>query len=515
MNKIHKNEYFLAVLSAVLFTLPFISPHFSILAWVCLLPLLVALESKPERSFRLGLVFGIVANYIGQYWLVGTLTRFGGFPIPVSVIFIFFYCLYLGLQFAFFSYFATAFGLIKNKGIFSILLIGCLWVALEYFFPHLFPYGLGNTQAYNLTILQVSDLMGVYLLSFFMVVVNVSLYYLFRSVMYGERKPLVEISFSVLIVIFLVVYGTYRIGQEEENIKRAEKIKIGVVQANYDFFEKIEDNERIITEEHQRMSHEIKDADLIIWPETAVQRWLPPGSEYLEFFEGRVIPEIEGTYFLLGGLSYEVEDGGKEDEVDFIQYNSAFLTDWNGKLLGKYNKIKLLLFGEYLPFSDLIPSLKYISPASGDFTPGSSLELLRIRDKGIKIGPLICYEDIIPSFSLLFVRKGANILINLTNDAWFGRSIAPYEHLMVSIPRSVETRRYLIRSTNTGVSVIIDSTGKITNKTGIFTKEVFEGEAALLYGETLYTKIGDIFPWLCLVAAVLYAFNKYLRKRYI
>ena len=264
------------------------------------------------------------------------------------------------------------------------------------------------------------------------------------------------------------------------------------------------------------MSMMIDNADLIIWPETAVQKWLPVHAQYLEFFEEeKVIPEIQGTYFLLGGLSYEAEiNEENEDDIEFTQYNSAFLTDWNGKILGKYNKIKLLLFGEYLPFSDFIPWIKYVSPATGDFTPGNQLDVMNIGEKGIKIGPLICYEDIIPSFSRDFALKGANILINLTNDAWFGKSIAPYEHLLVSIPRAVETRRYLIRSTNTGVSAIINPIGEVTKQTGIFTKEVFSDQVALLYSDTVYMKLGDIFPWICLVVFVFFVFNKHLRKRY-
>ena len=228
-----------------------------------------------------------------------------------------------------------------------------------------------------------------------------------------------------------------------------------------------------------------------------------------------MVPDIKNTYFLLGGLSYEAEiNPENEEDIKFTQYNSAFLTDWNGKILGKYNKIKLLLFGEYLPFSNIIPAVKYISPASGDFTPGSDLSIMEIADKGIKIGPLICYEDIIPSFSRDFALKGANILINLTNDAWFGESFAPFEHLLVSVPRAVETRRYLIRSTNTGVSAVISPIGKVSNETSIFKKEVFEDEVALLYSNTVYMKLGDIFPWICLVLLVFYVFNKHLRNRY-
>ena len=422
MKKILRIENILAVLSAILFTLPFLSKHFSLLAWCSLVPLLYALDLAPGKSFRTGLIFGIFANYIGQYWLVGTLTRFGGFPIAVSFFFILVYCVYLGIQYGLFTFLISKFRLLQEGKIVNLFVICSVWVSLEHFYPLLFPYGLGNTQAYNLRIIQVTDLLGVSFLSFIMVFVNITFYFLSRSIIFRGKTPVFESVISLVLLLFLFSYGSVRIDQEIKNISKAEKIRIGVVQANFDFFEKIEDNERLITEEHQRMSKIIGNVDLIIWPETAVQKWLPVHSEYLEFFEEeKIIPEIEGTYFLLGGLSYEAEINGENDEeFIFTQYNSAFLTDWNGKILGKYDKIKLLLFGEYLPFSDYIPWIKYISPASGDFTPGSELNILNIGKKGIKIGPLICYEDIIPGFSRDFAINGANILINLTNDAWFG-----------------------------------------------------------------------------------------------
>ncbi|MCZ6555771.1 MAG: apolipoprotein N-acyltransferase, partial [Candidatus Dadabacteria bacterium] len=161
---------------------------------------------------------------------------------------------------------------------------------------------------------------------------------------------------------------------------------------------------------------------------------------------------------------------------------------------------KLILFGEYLPFAKYIPAIKNISPASGDFTPGDKLDLFEIKEKGARIAPIICYEDIIPSFSRQFVNKGANLIVNITNDAWFGKTIAPYQHLFISIPRAVETRKYLLRSTNTGISAIIDPVGRVVDRTDNFVQTNLEGEVSLMNGgKTLYTRIGDLFPIACSV----------------
>lgn len=514
MGKNFKKEYIIAALSGVLFALPFLSKHLSPLAWICLVPFFVLLEnSDSKKAFKLGLIFGTVANYIGFYWLVGTLTRFGGFPIAVSILFIFILCLYCSLQFAIFAFICSKLKLLKKHSLASIAIISALWVFIEFFFPQLFPFGIGNTQGFNTKIIQISDLFGVHLLSFIVIFANLAIFKLHKKAFLNGPAPIKEVVTTILLIAFLFLYGIWKIGIETKNISEANKIRVGIVQPNFDFFEKTEDNEQFVTEEHKRMSKEIGSADLIIWPETAIQKFLPTKALMFQFDERKVVPEIPNTYFLIGGLSYNVIKNSSETEI--IQHNSAFLTDWTGQIIGKYHKIKLLLFGEYLPFSSIFPSIKNLSPATGNFTPGTDLNILEVREKGIRIAPLICYEDIIPYFSRKFVANGANLLINLTNDAWFGKTLAPYQHLLVSIPRAVETRRYLIRSTNTGVSAIIDPVGNVIAETKIFERVTLEEEVALLNSEkTVYTKVGDIFPWLCLIFFLIYMFNNHLRRKY-
>ena len=140
-------------------------------------------------------------------------------------------------------------------------------------------------------------------------------------------------------------------------------------------------------------------------------------------------------------------------------------------------------------------------------------EVLEVPGKNIRIGPLICYEDIMAELSRNYVKTGANLLVNLTNDAWFGRSVAPHQHLLLSIPRAVETRRYLVRSTNSGISAIVSPTGEIEARTGIFTTENLKGEVVLIDSlETLYTRVGDIFAWIALAVTILFVVKKLPRK---
>ncbi|MEQ9620216.1 MAG: apolipoprotein N-acyltransferase [Deltaproteobacteria bacterium] len=517
MNKIDRNDLILSALTGVLYPLTFMVPYSGILSWVLLIPLFLAIEKKGAfDAFKLGLIAGTVSNFIGTYWLIGTLARFGGFPIPVSVVFIIILSAYSGLAYAIFSYIVTRLGFLKSPGVLSVLLVAAVWTSIEYVFPFLFPYGIANSQADYIHLIQIFDLQGVYTLSFIIVVVNVTIMRVFKR--YYEKTPLPvrEIALSLVLIASTLFYGIYKIDKVEAEMARAPKLKIGMVQANFDFLAKTESQEEIVTQRHKEMSRELQSSDLIIWPETAIQAWFSNGSDLLIVRDEMGVPDIEGKYFIVGGMSFEPKDPEAEIITDenLTKYNTAFLTDSKGLILGRYHKMELLLFGEYLPFTKYVPALKNISPASGDFTPGDEFNLFEIEEKNARIAPIICYEDIIPSFSRKFVAKGANLIINITNDAWFGKTIAPYQHLLVSIPRSVETRRYLLRSTNTGISAIIDPVGRVVEKTDIFVRTNLEGEVGLMDGETtLYTKAGDIFPVACLVFWIGFAVIGKLRGK--
>ncbi|HZX12907.1 MAG TPA: apolipoprotein N-acyltransferase [Thermodesulfobacteriota bacterium] len=518
MMKITKYDLALSVISGVLFPVAFVIPYAGIISWFLLIPFFWAIANKsPWNAFRLGILTGTIANEIGTYWLIGTLSRFGGFPHIVSFIFHLAISVYSGFLFAIFAYVTTKLGLFRKQGLISALLIASVWTSLEFLFPFLFPYGITNSQADYLPLIQIFDLFGMYSLSFLIVFVNVTLMRVLKKLLEHNITPTLEILTSLILIILIISYGLWKIDLETKKIAEAPKIRVGIVQANFDIFEKKQKNESTITERHKLMSYVLNSPELIIWPETAIQAWIPASQDFLTNEGELAIPQTKNSYFLVGGLSYKFNNNEINPEFDqkIDKFNTAFLTDPQGRILGRYNKIKLLLFGEYLPFTKYIPALKKISPASGDFTPGSNLEILEIKEKGIKIAPLICYEDIIPSFSRKFVENGANLLVNITNDAWFGKSFEPYQHLSFSIPRAVETRRFLARATNTGISAIIDSVGRVTARTGIFEQTTLEGTIAIVDGKkTLYTRIGDVFPWGCLIFWIGFVLITKFRRRF-
>ncbi|MGB7292256.1 MAG: apolipoprotein N-acyltransferase [Thermodesulfobacteriota bacterium] len=516
MSNIKKIDVILSGISGLLFAVTFMVPYSGIVSWFLLIPLLIAIRDKsPMNALVLGTFAGTVTNSSGFYWLIGTLSRFGGFPFPVSLLLLLILSAFTGLSFGIFSYLTTKLQLLKKRGMSSALAIASIWTSVEFLFPFLFPYTIANPQANFLPVIQVSDLFGIYAVGFLIVLVNVTLMRGYIFIKEQNQMPYSEIIISVILLTLTISYGFWKVRTENKLMSEAPKLSVGLVQANFDFFEKVENNQDIISKRHKSMSEALNPPDLIIWPETAIQAWIPTSADQLIERGSVAVPEIPGTYFLVGGLSFETK-GNPSDKIglnDIKKYNTAFLTDSNGKILGRYHKIKLLLFGEYLPFSNIFPSLQSLSPASGDFIPGNELTLFEIKEKGIRIAPLICYEDIIPSFSRKFAAKGANLIVNITNDAWFGKTYAPYQHLLVSIPRSVETRRYLIRATNTGISAIIDPLGRVVEKTEIFKEASLEGKVAILDGKnTLYTRIGDLFPLGCLIIWIGYALSGKLRR---
>lgn len=510
----------LAVLSGLLFAITFFSEWLGIFGWVCFVPLIYTLKDKnPADSFRLGMITGFFTNIISLYWLVGTLNRFGGFPLPVSAVVIGLFCLYSALQFGIFAYLSSKLRLLNSATLSNAALASAIWVSAEYFFPVLFPYGIGNSQAFYIPVIQVADLLGVKLISFLLVFTNITVVYLLWHLKGICRFPALALTATAFLLVFIFSYGYYRINQTDALVDEAGRIKIGMVQANFDYFEKNLENEFFITERHQEMSRKIENADLIIWPETAIQHWFPLHLTVYRVGQDRnVAPEMEGTHFLIGGLSFIPDEfwNGESFETRYTKYNTAFLTDPESRILDFYNKKKLLLFGEYFPLINTkLAFIKKVIPMMGDLTPGNKLNILEIGEKNIRIGTLICYEDIIPSFGRHFTKHGANLLVNMTNDAWFGKSFAPYQHLLVSIPRAVENRRYFLRSTNSGVSAIISPTGRIEESSGIFTEENIAGEVALLESEpTPYVRLGDIFPWICISIVTLHCFAGYLLRKY-
>jgi apolipoprotein N-acyltransferase len=186
------------------------------------------------------------------------------------------------------------------------------------------------------------------------------------------------------------------------------------------------------------------------------------------------------------------------DERGYVLYNAAVASDSRGVIRSRYDKEYLLTFGEYIPFGESFPVLYKWSPNSGHFSPGTRLDplLLDVRGETHRVSALICYEDILPRFTNDAVRHAdPELLVNITNDAWFGDTIEPWQHLALAQLRAIEHRRYLVRGTNSGVSAVVDPVGRVVTHSGTFRPEALSATIHWMRSRTVYEKLGD-WPWL-------------------
>jgi apolipoprotein N-acyltransferase len=267
-------------------------------------------------------------------------------------------------------------------------------------------------------------------------------------------------------------------------------LKIGLVQGNIDQSVKWDESfQKETLQIYERLSFKVAEQkpDLIIWPETATPFFFQDATEYRSLILD--IPKKTHAFLLFGTPSYKTLKG----KVN--HYNSAYLASPSGELVGKYDKIHLVPFGEYIPMQDLLFFIGSLGEGIGDFKSGK--EIFNFALPHGKFGVLICFEIIFPDLSRRFVKKGANFLVTLTNDAWFGRTSAPYQHFSMAAFRAVENRVFVARAANTGITGFIDPRGKILKEGEIFTEEAMSETVRLSSRKTFYTLFGDVFAWVC------------------
>ena len=382
------------------------------------------------------------------YWLVHTLMTYGHLPIYLSVPILFLLVAYMALYPAIF---AAVFSWADTKPVGFLSAMPAIWVALEYlrsFFLSGFPWEfLGYSQYRQITLIQAADMTGVYGISFVILSVNVAGFLLWRylserqspSAMQNRRAAACGMAVSILLVICTLGYGQWRIRAIDGMITQSPAPKIAIVQGNIDQAIKWDPAFQISTiEKYIALSKSAKPSgpDLIVWPETAAPFYFLQNAGPTE----KVLKGVRetGTSFLIGSPSFIRTD---DKPADF--FNSAFLIDPGGNVSGKYDKVHLVPFGEYVPLKKWFPFIGKIVEEVGDFKSGQKGRTLIWG--GFPLGIQICYEMIFPDLSREMVRNQAAFLINMTNDAWYGKTSAPVQHFSMAVFRSVENRRSLIR----------------------------------------------------------------------
>jgi apolipoprotein N-acyltransferase len=487
-----KKDILLSLLSGILLILSFPNLDLEFLAWFALVPLFLSIEGKGTfHSFLLGFLTGIVSFLGVLYWIIVAVHTYGNIPLIISVFILLLLVLYLSLFSGVFTFLIRYIQM--RLRLQTILFAPLLWVSLEYlrsFFLTGFPWAnLGYTQYLNLPFIQMADITGTYGLSFVILLVNATL---FEVIHQWPQKafPVRQVVIAGVILLGFLIYGYVKMGAVDRQTPRQPSLKVGLVQGNIDQSIKWDDSfQRETLRIYERLSLKVAEEkpDLIIWPETATPFFFQEAREYQPIVLD--IPARTNAYLLFGTPAFKIERG------KINHYNSAFLASPSKELIGAYDKIHLVPFGEYVPLSDLLFFIGSLGEGIGNFKSGKKIYNFPLPQS--KFGVLICFEIIFPDLCRRFVKEGADFLVTITNDAWFGKTSAPYQHFAIAVFRAVENRVFIARAANTGISGFIDPTGRILRQGGIFTTEAMNGTIRLSKQKTFYTLYGDVFAWIC------------------
>ncbi len=477
-----------AAASGLLLVLALPKPDLYYLGWIALAPLLVVLSRSRTRgsSALAGYTTGVVFFGGSCYWIVFTMSTYGGLSLPLSVA-------VFGLFVIVFACHTALFALamrwhIERFGLPGILLAAPTWVAVELLQTHLvfggFPWMLaGYALAPFGGLRQIVTWTGIYGLSFVLVGVGsiVALGYSTRNL-----RLLAGAAAAIVLAVILPAPA---------DETPSDPFQVRLVQTNIDLDQSWlpDDRDRLMDELHALSVRGGAVPDLVIWPETPGPFRLDEGA----FFARRAGEIAAGldTAFLFGYM----------DSIGDLPSNSAGMVSPSGEQVARYDKIHLVPFGEYVPLKNLLFFAESMVRNVGDFAAGAEYTVTTVN--GHRIAATICYEDVFPGLIRQFTVRGAEAIVNITNDGWFGDTSAPYQHLRMSTIRAAENRRYIVRGANTGVTAIIDPYGNIAARTELGERTILDGVAGYRRDRTVYVRYGDVFAYLATLAAIAFAFR--------
>jgi len=491
----------MSITTGILLTASF-PPFLGWTAWIALVPLLISLENESSSSaFKLGFLAGITHYMTLIFWIVVVLKQYGGLGIEISIAILILLCAYLSLYPAVFSFLTRVIPHTR----FPALSAAMIWVSLEFIRSWMlsgFPWCLlGYSQFEQIRLIQISDITGVYGLSFLIISVNCLLSRIILDKYSKLSKRILRLeTATVTIILFLTIfYGQLRLTESLKN-KQGQTINAVVIQPNINQAIKWNpDFQKETMELYHRLTSSKYDfkPDIIMWPESAVPFFYQDAPAYSDITSK--IANDSNSWLLFGSPAYQVSN-----QYVTRYYNRAYLISPEGETVDYYDKVHLVPFGEYVPLKKFLPFIDRLVYAAGDFASGENLMPLNLPD--IPLGILVCFEAIFPELARAQTRNGAQILANITNDAWFGRTSASYQHLAMASFRASENKRPLIRCANTGISAFIDRYGRITSKGGLFTEEVLTSKITADTSFTFYSVHGDVFAvtifFICLIKMI-------------
>jgi len=526
--KIHRRAWGLVLVSAALQVVIFPLPGLYGLAWIAAAPLIVAilrsrvpetlqldgqarlLPATPWQGFVLGYLCGILWFAGTCYWIFDTMHRYGGLPIPVAVLAQILFCMYVGLYHGMFGLLLAVIAGSKMVGSKiarpEIVASGAsirralgaapfLWVAVELARTRItaFPWELlGYSQTGNFALTRIAALVGVYGLSFEIVLVN-SVFAAAFLVAKEQRKRLLVAACAAAVILQtgqLLVPPPVAMDHTALLVQPNIPIQEGAMWTKEYFQSTLRD----LTATSVPPVGEKADRryDLIVWPES-------PSPFYTNdpLFREAVsaLARQSGSWVVAGsiGITPAMHSGGESSQI----FNSATLINPQGEWVGRYDKVHLVPFGEYLPFPQLFAFAGGLTKEVGEFERGASRTPLDAG--GQRLGMFICYESIFPDEVRQGPLQGAQVLLNISNDGWYGDSGAWKQHLQQTQMRAIENGRWLLAGTNTGMTASVDPDGRIVAATPRKVRTALAAPYALISGTTFYTRHGDWFAYLCAI----------------
>jgi apolipoprotein N-acyltransferase len=465
--------------------------------WVGLIPLLWALQGvQGRKAFILGYCNGLAQNLLMLYWIIYVTVIYGKLPLPVGIILLVLLAGYLSIYRGLWALLYT-WG--ENRGLAGAWWGPVLWVSLEFVQTYMisgFPWmllGYGFHQSPHL--IQLVDITGVYGLAALIVIVNIGLFKLMQGWAEGRLAIWSPLAALVCLIVCLS-YGYVRLPEVRRQMATSPTMKVAVVQGNIEQGKKWDPAYQTATIKiYGDLTLQTKpdDPKLVVWPETAAPFFFWRDKKLSQ--QVLDIAKQSGSYLLFGSPAFEIIPGGESF------FNRAFLLSPDGNVVSYYDKAHLVPYGEYVPLRRFMPFIGKMVPMVGDFVEGPPGKVLSLPEADL--GTLICFESIFPYLSRAMVQNGANILINITNDAWFGETSAPYQHLAMSVTRAVENRVSMARAANTGISALAAPDGSIIWQSGLYTTAARTEPLPVLSGGSFYTHYGDLFAWLCCGLALL------------
>lgn len=462
--------------------------HSVLLGWISVTFLTLLPSQSDGKLYRYAYLSGVLSYLFGFYWLGETVRSFGGYPTWAAYLVLLVFALFSATQHLIFAYFCK-----KLPDIFGKLgiLTATAWVISELQPIRIFPWLAAHTQIAFRPFAQIADISSALLISFMMFWIAEAAV----RVIFEKRSATVAIAPLTLFLASLI-YGYGKITEFHDY--SGPRQKVALIQANVSTEEK-RNTRNVVTNlsRYFDLTKQTVSKDLlVIWPESVIQK--PIRIEAKNIQEVRSLPyfpSIENLHFLTGAITYNTQK-----EI----FNSAIGVRRDGTLLEPYHKQILMPFGEYMPFAETFPWIQKFNPMAQGFSAGEDVRVFeypRGKDKhSIFLSPLICYEDIVPSISRRAVKKGAELLVNITNDAWFGDTIASSQHHLIASFRAIENRRYLLRSTNSGLTAIVDPIGRTVSQLETFSDGVIKENIRLIDKKSIYSKYLGVWPWWLLAA---------------